>query len=209
MIIKEKAYANYYGLNSYFEVLSHVKNKNLEQWVEDRKIETLLMTELIKTVIDNPAYDSKQIIEFADTFYVDDNTLYPSISESYSKDGVVANLFTPYANSSTINNLIITNIDKDNIYKVFDKIDKNIHLVKCFITEKDLPGIERYYRYWANKGITCIFAISGQNISFNKQKEETANRIIEEISKDKSLSYDIKESNDVKGTAKIYVIRKK
>ena len=207
---KDKAFADYYSLNRSIDVLNRSSEVE-ERWLTNRKIETYMVSCLLKETI-----DTNKIIEFSDTFYIDEKTLYPSIGQTFSENGGKSILLTPNVGTHTIKDTIIINVDEKNPYGIFSSNDSRVinnlkREKSCFVTEKELNNLAQYYRLWAIEGIPCSFAVSGyldKNLTY---KDKRAKALAGWISHDPRLEcvtkFDyLKETNSF---AKVYTIKNK
>lgn len=207
---KDKVFAEYYNLNRSIDVLNRSEESEAA-WLRNRKIETHMISYLLKELI-----DSNKIIEFSDTFYTDNKNLYPSIGQTFSENGGKSILLTPNVKTHTIKDTIIINVEEENPYGIFaqneSRIINNLKKEKvCFITEKDSNNLAWYYRTWAKEGIPCIFAVLGYLDKNLVYKDKKAKALTNWISHDARLKCEtkfdyLKETNSF---AKIYTITRK
>lgn len=209
-ITKEKTFADYYGVCNSLELVKAKEIYNDEKWLKTRKIETALIAKLIKESI-----DVNKITEFSDTFYVDYNTMYPTISQAFATGGYEAELLTPNLRNITIDDMIVTNVPKNNIYGNYSEFNsfntEKIIYPECFVSEKQFSRLTEHYKIWALKNIPCVFAVSGQLNNNTKAKDEQAKLLVNEIIHNEDLTADVnfKYVRDTNSFAKIYTIKKK
>lgn len=207
---KDKAFANYYGLNRSVDVLN--RSKEIEEiWLRNRKIETFMVSQLLKEIV-----DANKLIEFSDTFYTDEQNLYPSVGQTFSENGGKSILLTPNIGTHTIGDTIIINIEEENPYGIFAsneaRVIKNLKKEKaCFITENELDKLAQYYRLWAAEGVPCSFVVSGYLDKKLVEKDKRAKALTDWISHDPRLECEtkfdyLKETNSF---AKVYTIKNK
>lgn len=206
---KEKAFAKIFELNTYDDLIQNLIY-NEDNWIKSREIETKLISKLIENNI-----STDRITEFTDVFYVDKDKLYPTVSESFAKDGKEAQILSTNTNNKTIGNIYIKNVSECNPYGEYSiyrlpKQKYNIIPPKCFVIEKEMPFLKEHIIDWTNNGISCVYTVSGTLDKKLQLNEKESKKYVDELIKDTNVSYNEKFSYDKENNiyAKVYIMKK-
>ena len=200
----DKLYEEYFNISSLSELISKKREIGEKDLINRMKKEKKILAEIIYETI-KPVNS----VEFSNTFYIDDGTIAPTISQGLIKYGVNATLVSPYVKSKNSHNF---NTIKSPVGYPFANYEPSsiasIQAIKntgVFITENNIDAYLKRFETYTGFGVPCVYATSGSIIEIVHKIE----RVKSIFSDNDNLDFemDIKSEDDI--AAGIYIIRRK
>lgn len=181
-----------------------------EKNFDEERLEKQMLAELICNVI-----KTDNMVEFANVKYIDEELLTPTIAEAYINMGNTATIITSNTIELKNEKLTIINTMSNNPYGEFQRLItpsmiNKINEAKCFVTTKDLPKLDKYFKTWAGMGIPCVYCVSGSLDKIIKQKDDAIREYMKSLTKDNQLTLesDFSYDKNMNKLAKIYVLKR-